>query len=49
MDEDCRSYWCVFCLRELPIEIVDEEGNGVIVHDDKPHMNFAFDDMAAPQ
>lgn len=41
---DPPAYWCVICLRPLPI--VD----GVIVHDDVPHPdNFDFNEMDRPQ
>lgn len=42
-DAPC-GYWCVVCGRFLPSD------GGVIVHDDKPHMeSMTFDEEDRPQ
>lgn len=37
---DMRGYWCVVCMRFVPIE-----EDGAVVHDDIPHpIHMTFDD-----
>ena len=42
---DMRGYWCVVCMRFVPLE-----EDGVMIHDDTPHPTLmTFDDDKFPQ